>query len=240
MSRSRILIVLDVTLLVALLLLNVVRFTGLPIHEWLGVIFVPLLIVHLQMHWPAFAAAIRRRTLNDILNLALFVLMAAATISGVAISKVLLPGTYTPEEFMKWRSIHEGSANGAFFVVAVHIGLNWQLVMNAIRRRVRERFRSPVSAIARQTAIIALAAALVGVASFAVDRAMPGNQKVQMTYADGRRAIVAPPKDIVLLRRDERHVDLRRWQTLVPRAVALALLAAISGSLMKFARRRTT
>ena len=240
MSRSRFLIALDVTLLVALLLLNVVRFTGLPIHEWLGVVFVPLLIVHLQMHWPAFATAIRRHTVNDVLNLALFVLMAAATVSGIAISKVLLPGTYTPAEFMKWRSIHEGSANGAFFVVAVHIGLNWQLVMNAVRRRVRERFRGPASAIARQTAIIALAAALVGAASFAVDRAMPGNQKVQMVYPNGTRALVPPPRDIVVLRRDERQPNLRRWQPLIPRLVVLTLLAAISGSLMKIARRRTT
>ena len=224
--------------MLALLLLEVVRFTGLPIHEWLGVVFVPLLVIHLQMHWPAFAAAMRRRTVNDILNLALFVLMTAATVSGIAISKVLWPGTYTPSEFMRWRSIHEGAANGAFFVVAAHIGLNWQLVLNAIRKRVRERFRGPVSAIARQTVIIALAAALVGAASFAVDRAMPANQKVQMTYANGKRAIVPPPKDIVILRRDQVRPDLRRWQTIVPRAVVLALLAAISGSLMKVLGRR--
>lgn len=238
MSRSRVLIALDVTLLLALLLLNVVRLTGLPVHEWLGVVFVPLLLVHLQMHWPAFAAAIRRHTVNDVLNLALFVLMTAATVSGIAISKVLWPANYTPAEFMKWRSIHEGSANGAFFVVAVHIGLNWHLVLNAVRRRVRERFRGPVSAIARQTAIIALAAALVGAASFAIDRAMPANQKVEMIY-HGKRTIVPPPKEIVILRRDEVRPDLRRWQTVVPRAVVLALLAAISGSLMKYARRRT-
>ena len=236
-SRSRVLIVLDVALLLALLLLEVVRFTGLPIHEWLGVVFVPLLVIHLQMHWPAFAAAVRRRTVNDILNLALFVLMTAATVSGIAISKVLWPGAYTPSDFMRWRSIHEGAANGAFFVVAAHIGLNWQLVMNAIRKRVRERFRGPVSAIARQTVIIALAAALVGAASFALDRAMPANQKVEMIY-NGKRSIVPPPKDIVVLRREERKPDLRRWQTIVPRAVVLALLAAISGSLMKVLDRR--
>lgn len=239
MSRSRVLIALDVALLVALLLLYPFRFTGLPIHEWLGVVFVPLLLVHLQMHWPAFAAAIRRHTVNDVLNLALFVLMTAATVSGIAISKVLWPANSTPAEFMKWRSIHEGSANGVFFVVAVHIGLNWHLVLNAVRRRVRERFRGPVSAIARQTAIIALAAALVGGASFAVDRAMPANQRVEMIYANGKRAIVPPPADIVILRRDEVRPNLRRWQTVVPRSVVLALLAAISGSLMKYARRRT-
>ena len=230
-NRSRVLTLLDVALLLALLLLMAVRFTGLPGHEWLGVGFVPLLVIHLQMHWPAFAAAIRRRTVNDILNLALFVLMTAATVSGIAISKVLWPGAYTPSDFMRWRSIHEGAANGAFFVVAVHIGLNWQLVLNAIRGRVRERFRAPVAAIARQTAIIAIAAALVGVASFAVDRVLPANQKVQMTYPNGKRAIVAPPKDIVVLHVDERRPDVRRWPTIVPRSVALVLLAAISATL---------
>jgi hypothetical protein len=238
MSRSRVLLALDVTLLLALLLLMAVRFTGLPGHEWLGVVFVPLLIIHLQMHWPAFAAAARRRTFNDILNLALFVLMTAATVSGLAISKVLWPGAYTPSDFMRWRTIHEGAANGALFVVAAHIGLNWQLVLNAIRRRVRERFRGPVSAIARQTAIIAIAAAVVGGASFALDRALPANQKVQMTFPNGKRAIVAPPKDIVILHRDELRPDVRRWPTVLPRAVALALLSAISGSLNRARLRR--
>ncbi|HEX3584076.1 MAG TPA: DUF4405 domain-containing protein [Thermoanaerobaculia bacterium] len=237
-SRSRVLIALDVALLLAFLLLNGVRFSGLPVHEWLGVVFVPLLLVHLEMHWPAFAAAIRRHTLNDILNLALFVLMTAATVSGVAISKVLWPASYVPAEFMKWRSIHEGSANGAFFVVAVHIGLNWHLVLNAIRRRVRERFRGPLSAIARQTVIIALAAALAGAASFAVDRVMPADQKVEL-ISNGKRTIVPPPRDVVILHRDEARPNFSRWDTLVPRAVALALLAAISGSLMKFVKRRT-
>jgi hypothetical protein len=238
--RSRFLIVLDAALLLALLLLMAVRFTGLLVHEWLGVVFVPLLFIHLQMHWPAFAVAMRRRTVNDILNLALFVLMTAATVSGLAISKVVWTGAYTPSEFMRWRSVHEGAANGAFFVVAVHIGLNWQLVLNAIRKRVRERFRWPAAAIARQTAIIAIAAALVGAASFAVDRMLPANQKVQMTFRNGQRAMVSPPKDVVVLHADERKPDLRRWETLVPRLVVLTLLAVISGSLMKVARRRTT
>jgi hypothetical protein len=233
-----VLLTLDVALLLALLLLMRVRFTGLPAHEWLGVAFVPLLLTHLQMHWPAFAAAVRRRTVNDLLNLALFVLMTAATVSGIAISKVVWPGAYTPSDFMRWRSIHEGAANGVFFVVAVHIGLNWQLVLNAIRRRVRDRFRGPVSVIARQMVIVAIAALVVGVASFALDRAMPANQKVQMTYPNGKRAIVAPPPDIVLLRRDERTPDLRRWPTVVPRFVVLVLLASLSGFGLKVASTR--
>jgi hypothetical protein len=103
---------------------------------------------------------------------------------------------------------------------------------------VRERFRGPLSAIARQTAIIALAAALVGAASLAVDRMLPANQKVEMIY-NGKRTITEPPKDVVVLHQDERRPDLRRWQTVVPRTVGIALLAAVSGSLMKFARRRT-
>jgi len=237
-TRSRFLIALDVALLLGLLLLMAVRFTGLPGHEWLGVVFVPLLIIHLQMHWPAFAAAVRRRTFSDLLNLALFVLMTAATVSGIAISKVLWPATYTPSDFMRWRSIHEGAANGTFFVVAVHIGLNWHLVLNAIRRRVRERFRGPVSAIARQTAIIALAAALVGAASFALDRMMPANQKVEMIY-NGKRTIVAPPKDIVVLRREERTPDLRRWGNVVPRFVVLVVLALTSSAARKALRSRS-
>jgi hypothetical protein len=59
-----------------------------------------------------------------------------------------------------------------------------------------------------------------------------------MTYANGKREIVPPPKDIVILRRDQVRPDLRRWQTLVPRAVVLALLAAISGLLKKVLSRR--
>src|ERR1700687_4856790 len=76
-------------------------------------------------------------------------------------------------------------------------------------------------------------ALLLGAASFALDRTMPANQKVEMIYANGKRAIVPPPKDIVVLRREERKPDLRRWQPVIPRFAVLALLAGISGGVAK-------
>jgi hypothetical protein len=50
---------------------------------------------------------------------------------------------------------------------------------------------------------------------------------------NGKRTIAAQPKDIGVLRRDERRPDLSRWQPLIPRLIVLALLAAISRSASK-------
>ena len=71
---------LDVTLLVSVCALQTVRFTGLVLHEWLGLAMVGMVFAHLLFSWSwiaslsrrLFAVQSARARINYLLNLSLF------------------------------------------------------------------------------------------------------------------------------------------------------------------------
>jgi cytochrome b len=75
---------LDATLLVSISALQTVRFTGLVLHEWLGLAMVGMVLAHLLFSWSWIASQSRRFTLQSIrarinyfLNLSLFAAVTA-------------------------------------------------------------------------------------------------------------------------------------------------------------------
>ena len=56
---------LDVTLLVAVCVLQTVSFTGLVLHEWLGLATVCMVLVHLLFAWSWIATQSRRFVANQ-------------------------------------------------------------------------------------------------------------------------------------------------------------------------------
>src|SRR6185369_1721180 len=71
---------LDVTLLLSVCVLQNVRFTGLVLHEWLGLAMVGMVFAHLLFSWSwiaslsrrMFAVLCARARINYLLNLSLF------------------------------------------------------------------------------------------------------------------------------------------------------------------------
>src|ERR1700761_3524988 len=86
---------LDVTLLVSICALQTVRFTGLVLHEWLGLAMVGMVLAHLLLAWSWIASQSRRffslqsirARINYLLNLALFASVTAVIYSGILISQ---------------------------------------------------------------------------------------------------------------------------------------------------------
>src|SRR6266404_7270378 len=82
---------LDVTLLVSICALQTVSFTGLVIHEWLGLAMVGMVLAHLLLAWSWIASQSRRlfarqsvrERVNYLLNLTLFAGVTAKGDSGV-------------------------------------------------------------------------------------------------------------------------------------------------------------
>src|SRR5438046_6398015 len=78
--RLKITFWLVLTLLVSVCALQTVSFTGLVLHEWLGVAIVGMIVAHLLLAWSwiasqsrrLFAAQSARSRINYILNLSLF------------------------------------------------------------------------------------------------------------------------------------------------------------------------
>lgn len=129
--------------------------TGLTLHEWLGFILCPLVLMHVVLQWQWFAAQFRRvlvagayrPRLNVLLNLLLLVLMAAVLFSGVLSSNQVVP--LVREYFGRtrvWSEIH-GWLNFALIVaVGLHLGLNWDWLLAMLRQR-----ESPRPALATPT-----------------------------------------------------------------------------------------
>jgi hypothetical protein len=95
---------LDVTLLVSVCALQTVRFTGLVLHEWLGLAMVAMVLAHLLFAWSWIATQSRRlfavrsvrARINYLINLSLFACVTAVIFSGILISQkaiALLIGT---------------------------------------------------------------------------------------------------------------------------------------------------
>lgn len=119
------------------------RMTGTPIHEWFTLAFAGALVVHLLIHWD-WVINITRRFFNNPLHVTRLNYVLAALIfigfiiiitSGLMISESVLPllGISRPQGFA-WRQIHELASNLTLLLVAIHFGLHWDWIKNAVRR----------------------------------------------------------------------------------------------------------
>jgi hypothetical protein len=154
LRRLKITFWLDVTLLVSVVLLQTVSFTGLFVHEWLGLAMVGMVFAHLLLSWSwiasqsrrLFAAQSIRARINYFLNLSLFAAVTAAIFSGILISQQAIPaltGTKAaPDMDWRWDTLHHQFANYLTLFAGFHLAINWDWILAAVQnvfRRFRER-----------------------------------------------------------------------------------------------------
>lgn len=133
----------DILIFVVALLSPALLFTGLPVHEWMTIGLGVAIIVHLLLHWQWIVETIRRyfgRTtwsarLNFIVNALFFIVMTIAIFSGLMISRVALPqlGISVQPNFM-WRPLHTISSDAMILILAVHIGLHANWIVDTTKR----------------------------------------------------------------------------------------------------------
>src|ERR1041384_3894659 len=111
MKVSSLTLVHDCGMLLAVCILQVWPSTGVPLHELLGLALASAVVVHLVMQWPWIAAHVRRfvagltlrARLNVLLNACLFVCMTTAMVSGIMVSKYVVPNPdQSPHDYLKW------------------------------------------------------------------------------------------------------------------------------------------
>ncbi len=134
---------LDIVLFIAFIVDMNVRFTGLTIHEWLGIGLGAALVYHLLLHWNWIVAITRRifsklpavERLRYILDIALFVDMVIVIATGIWISEAALPllGIHMAPSFL-WRQLHHLTADGLIWMVGLHLALSWKWITNAFKR----------------------------------------------------------------------------------------------------------
>lgn len=141
--RLRIMFWLDVSLLLSVCALETVPFTGLILHEWLGLALVGMALAHLLLSWSWIAAHSRglftrqsaRARINYLLNLSLFAGMTALIFSGIVISQKAIPtltgAAAAPNMDWRWDSIHDTCSNLVIILAGLHLALNWDWALAA-------------------------------------------------------------------------------------------------------------
>ena len=134
---------LDVVLLVSICGLQTVGFTGLVVHEWLGLAMVGMVLAHLLLAWSWIASQSRRlfawqslrERINYLLNLTLFATVTAAIFSGILISQQAIPaltGTQVaPDMDWRWDTLHNDFSGMVLILAGFHLAINWDWVLAA-------------------------------------------------------------------------------------------------------------
>lgn len=125
-SRLQVVVWLDFTLLISVCALEQVPFTGLIVHEWLGIALAGMIVAHLLLSWAWIASTTRRlivgasgRTrINYILNTCLFGCMIAVILSGILISQQAIPALTRKEAEGTGRT-----CNGIICMISFRISL---------------------------------------------------------------------------------------------------------------------
>jgi len=126
--------ILNIAMTVLLLLMLDYRFTGNVFHETGGVVLALLFIFHnvLNQRWYVVFFKGRqslRRILMTLVNLLLVAAMVVVLVTGILISATVFAplGIRSSDLFM--HDLHQGSAYVSFILVAIHLGMHWEMLM---------------------------------------------------------------------------------------------------------------
>lgn len=142
-SRNKTNFYLDIALTLLFVIEMEVHFTGLALHELMGLLFAALLTVHIVLHWKWIVSLTRifpkkllhESGLNYVLNVALFVDVLAATLSGLLIASTLgyTVGLSTAA-MSNWLFVHVVSSHLSLILIALHVALHWKWVVTQAKK----------------------------------------------------------------------------------------------------------
>lgn len=98
-----------------------------------------LFLMHHGLNWKWFQALARgrytpRRILQTVLVLLLFVSMAAQIVSGLAMTRHVLPFLELPASIAAARRIHLACGYWSFLLTGLHLGLHWGIFLGLGRK----------------------------------------------------------------------------------------------------------
>jgi hypothetical protein len=156
-NRNRTNLFLDIAIFAGFVLAGAPHGTGIPIHEWLSIVLIGALVIHLLLHWTWIVNTIKRfgansmgrNRANFLLNALLFIDVVVIMFTGVMISEAALPafGIKLPAGFA-WGRLHHQSANLGVLLMALHIALHWRWIVGMVSKHVLRRI--PAAPVAPQ------------------------------------------------------------------------------------------
>jgi hypothetical protein len=144
-DRNKPNLILDLFLAAIFVVEMEVSFTGLLLHELLGVLFAVLIVLHIVLHWDwvvsitrtFFRKLIHESRLNYVVNVALFIAVLAATVTGFTVSETLgLDFGLRGAQLVDWQLIHALTSHLSLALTALHVALHWRWIATHIGKYV--------------------------------------------------------------------------------------------------------
>lgn len=153
-------IVIDIIMTVLLLFLMARQLTGDSVHEWIGAAMLILWIVHHILNRSWYSHLFKGKytpvcILHAVTNFAVLISMFGLMVSGLILSREVFDFLPVSGGIALARPLHVLSAFWGFVLMALHLGLHWNMILGMVRKAA-----GPVSS-KLQRVIMRMAAALI-------------------------------------------------------------------------------
>ncbi|MFZ9857325.1 MAG: DUF4405 domain-containing protein [Roseiflexaceae bacterium] len=138
--------IIDSSMFIAFIVTTAPQFTGISLHEWIGLGLAGITVVHLVRNWAWIMATINKllspgtvhNKTSITLNIVLFVLFTLVTYSGIAISEDIMPWLgITWLANTDWRILHNLFSTLTVVAMAAHVALHWNWIVALLPKRRR-------------------------------------------------------------------------------------------------------
>lgn len=141
------LLAVDVFVLVVYAIAANPLFTGVPMHEWIGLGLFLVFAAHVVMHFDWLAEIFRGisrlrgiRLGKFVVDVLLVIVLAVCVVSGIMVSGTVLRafGLYATGYYF-WDPLHAVSAKMLLALLLVHVVLNWKVIAAVFGKRKADR-----------------------------------------------------------------------------------------------------
>ena len=164
--------VLDIIMTIIIVSLMDVVFTGIKLHELLGIGVFFLFIIHKFFNWDWIKGVTKNLLSKKIktkikvmyaVDILLVLSVTFIIISGILISQELFP-SLNADNITLWSNLHHFAAYFSLILISVHIGLHWEMIMFGFRKMLSIKKESKV----RKTIlrVMSFAIAILGIKAF--------------------------------------------------------------------------
>lgn len=142
-NRNKLNLFLDIALALAFVVEVQEHFSGLRLHELLGLGFGIALVIHIVLHWDwivsitrhLFQKVLHESRLNYVLNIAVFIDMLTATVTGILISRTLNLGISLDQQMQGTvHQLHILSSDLTLVLIGLHVALHWKWIATHTRK----------------------------------------------------------------------------------------------------------
>ncbi|MDR1422506.1 MAG: DUF4405 domain-containing protein [Coriobacteriales bacterium] len=128
--RLRTRLIIDAAALLVYLVAANPLITGLAVHEWAGLALVIVFMIHTTVNLDTIAQAVRHQisqepVVNLIVDAALLIVFMVVTVSGVMVSRHILPALgFVAQGYFFWNPLHAIAAKILLALLIAHVALH--------------------------------------------------------------------------------------------------------------------